>query len=223
MANSLVSSIAHDLRAPLRSMQGFSQLLIDDYAPTLDETAGSFLKRINASAEFMDKMIMDLLAFGAAGKGSVAAELGTVKVQSAWDGALYQYATEIERTKARIETVAPLPSVRANEATLTQALANLLSNAIKFVPSGVEPKIRFWSEDHGEMARLWMEDNGVGISTEHRERIFRVFERLHGGRFPGTGIGLSIVRKGIERMGGKVGLESDFGKGTKIWIELRKA
>ncbi|MEO5804699.1 MAG: PAS domain-containing protein [Verrucomicrobiota bacterium] len=216
-----VYSIAHDLRAPLRSMQGFSQILLDDYAPSLDKTAGDYLKRINASSEFMDKMIIDLLAFGRVGRTET--KLEPVKVQLVWDSAIYQYATQIEQTRTQIETIAPLPTVCANEATLTQVLANLLGNAIKFVPDGIAPQIRFWAEDRGEMIRLWLEDHGLGIPLDQHERIFRVFERLHGARYPGTGIGLSIVRKGVERMSGTVGFESVPGRGTKFWIELQKA
>ncbi|MEO7676542.1 MAG: PAS domain-containing sensor histidine kinase, partial [Verrucomicrobiota bacterium] len=216
-----VYSIAHDLRAPLRSMQGFSQVLIDNYATSLDETARGFLERINRSSEFMDKMIMDLLSFGRAGRAEV--ELKPVSVQAAWDAALFQCSKQIEQTEAQIETATPLPSVCANEATLTQIFANLLSNGMKFTPQDVQPKIRFWAEDCGPAVRLWIEDNGVGIPPEQHERIFRVFERLNGARFPGTGIGLSIVRKGVNRMDGKVGLESAPGKGTRFWIELQKA
>ena len=112
--------------------------------------------------------------------------------------------------------------MRANEATLGQVLANLLSNALKFVAPGVLPRVRFWSEKRGEFIRLWLEDNGIGIAAQYHERVFRVFERLHGARYVGTGIGLSIVRKGVERMRGQVGLESAPGKGTRFWIELPK-
>ncbi|MEO6033747.1 MAG: PAS domain S-box protein [Verrucomicrobiota bacterium] len=218
---SFVYSIAHDLRAPLRSMQGFSQILIDDHAVALDETGRNFLARINNSAEFMDKLILDLLAFGRTARAEM--EFEAVDVRKAWDNALFQCGTEIELTKAKVESAAEFPSVRAHEATLSQALANLLSNSLKFIPPGVQPRIRFWTEENGGAIRLWIEDNGVGISKEHQERVFRVFERLHGARYPGTGIGLSIVRKGVERMNGKIGLESEPGKGTRFWIELPKA
>ncbi len=215
-----VYSIAHDLRAPMRAMQGFSQLLIEDHAPKLEDSARNYLNRINASSVFMDKMIMDLLAFGRAGRSEI--QLEAVSVDKAWQAALFQCANEIEQSRAHIPTCQPLPTVQANEATLTQVLANLLSNGLKFIAPGVEPRIRFRTEDRGENVRLWVEDNGVGIPPLHHERVFRVFERLEGARYPGTGIGLSIVRKGVERMGGQVGLESEPDQGTRFWIELRK-
>jgi PAS domain S-box-containing protein len=215
-----VYSIAHDLRSPLRSMTGFSQLLLDDYAAGLGETGQNLLQRIQASSEFMDKLLLDLLAFGRTSR--VEMELGPVAVQKAWDAALFQCATQVEQARAQVEAVSPLPAVRAHEATLAQCLANLLSNALKFVAPGVQPSIRFRAEDYGSWVRLWLEDNGIGIPVAQHERVFRVFERLHGSRYPGTGIGLSIVRKGAERMGGKVGLESEPGKGSRFWIELAK-
>jgi PAS domain S-box-containing protein len=226
---SFVYSIAHDLRAPLRAVTGFSQLLLDDHAPKLDELAATYLKRINASSVFMDKLLLDLLAYGRT--TSAQMELGPVEVQQAWEAAVYQTASEAETTHARIEVVGLLPVVRAHEATLGQCLANLLSNAMKFVPPGVQPRIKISAEEiaptttdgDGAKVRLWVEDNGIGIAPEHQERAFRVFERLNGVRYPGTGIGLSIVRKSIERMGGRVGLESEPGKGSRFWIELVKA
>jgi signal transduction histidine kinase len=149
--------------------------------------------------------------------------LGPVEVEKAWEAALFQCATQIEQGRARIETVRPLHTVRAHEATLAQCLANLLSNALKFVAPGVQPSIRFWAEDCGSWIRLCLKDNGIGIAAPYQERVFRAFERLQGARYPGTGIGLSIVNKGAERMGGKVGLESEPGKGSRFWIELPKA
>jgi signal transduction histidine kinase len=213
-----VYSAAHDLRAPLRSISAYSQLLVEDHASILADDAVRLLDRIQNSAEFMDRLLLDLLAFGRAARGEM--ELGPVDVQAAWEAACFQCATEVERTKARIETVKPLPKVRSHEATLAQCLANLLSNSLKFVAPHVQPHVRFWAEAGGKGFRLWLEDNGIGIPESEHERIFRVFERLHGARYPGTGIGLSIVRKGIERMGGRLGLESALGEGSGFWIEL---
>ncbi len=213
-----VYTIAHDLRGPLRSITGYSQLLAEDHTAAMDEPGRHLLQRIQHSAEFMDRLILDLLAFGRIARAEI--ELGPVKVQSAWAIATAQTAAQAEEAQARIETFSPLPIVRAHDATLGQVLANLLSNALKFVAPGVRPQVLFRSEIRGTTARLWLEDNGIGIAPELHDRAFRVFERLHGTRYPGTGIGLSIVRKGVERMGGKVGFESRPGNGTRFWIDL---
>jgi len=223
-----VYSIAHDLRAPLRSMTSFSQMLLDDHAAALDDTGKNFLKRTQVSSEFMDKLLLDLLAYGRILNGEM--ELGPVEMEKAWQAALFQAADHVKRSGAHIEVMGPMPLVRAHEATLGQCLTNLLSNAVKFVAPGVQPRIRLRveevaaaSDQHETYIRLWIEDNGIGIAPEHQERAFRVFERLYGTRYPGTGIGLSIVRKGIERMGGRVGLESVPGQGSRFWMDLRKA
>jgi signal transduction histidine kinase len=113
--------------------------------------------------------------------------------------------------------------VLGHSATLVQVISNLISNALKFVEPEAQPQIRVWTEAREDWVRLWVEDNGIGIAPQHQERIFKVFERLHGREiYPGTGIGLAIVRKGVERMGGTVGVESEVGK-SRFWIELRKA
>ena len=216
-----VYSIAHDLRAPLRTITGYSQLLVDDHAGRLEPTAQHLLKRIQGASEFMDKLLLDLLAYGRTARSEIT--LGPVPVREAWKTALFQCSSQIEQTHAEVEAVEPLPTVRAHEATLGQCLANLLSNALKFVAPGVRPHVRCRAEERNDYARVWVEDNGIGIPTELQNRAFRVFERLHGSRYVGTGIGLSIVRKGIERMGGTVGLESEVGKGSRFWIELPKA
>jgi signal transduction histidine kinase len=102
-------------------------------------------------------------------------------------------------------------------------MTNLLTNGIKFVAPGVQPHLRIWSEERDDWVRLWLRDNGIGIAPEYQERIFRIFERLHGVEtYPGTGLGLSIVRKAIERMGGHVGVESALGQGSTFWVELCK-
>jgi signal transduction histidine kinase len=114
-----------------------------------------------------------------------------------------------------------LGQVLAHRATLTQVFANLISNALKFTPKGQAPQIRIWAERDDKITRIHVEDKGIGIAPEHQERIFKVFERLHGSEaYPGTGIGLAIVRKGIERMGGHFGVESKVGLGSRFWIEL---
>ena len=216
-----VYSIAHDLRAPVRSMTGYAQMLIDDYASALDETAQHMLKRIGTSSEFMDKLLVDLLAYGRTAR--IELEIGPVQVRDAWNSALLQCAIQIEQSNAHVESAESLPAVLAHEGTLAQVLANLLSNALKFVAPGVQPRVRFSAEDRSANVRLWVEDNGIGIPPHQHDRVFRVFERLHGARYVGTGIGLSIVRKGAERMNGQVGFESAPGNGTCFWVDLPKA
>ena len=113
----------------------------------------------------------------------------------------------------------PLVSVNANQ--ILQVLTNLISNGIKFVAPGVEPRMRIRAEHRDKYVRIWFEDNGIGIDPQYHDRIFGVFQRLHtGSEYAGTGIGLAIVKKAIERMGGRVGVESVPGKGSRFWIEL---
>lgn len=99
----------------------------------------------------------------------------------------------------------------------------MITNGIKFVHANVHPVIHIWTEQRGEYIRLWIEDNGIGIASEHQERIFQVFERLHGiESYFGTGIGLAIVKRGVESLGGKVGVSSALNQGSRFWIELPK-
>jgi signal transduction histidine kinase len=218
----LVYSIAHDLRAPLRSMQAFARILLEDYAPKLDVDAERYASRIVKSSETMDALVLDLLAYGKAARAQL--DIEPVDVEACWKSALTLYEQDIADFKATIRTVRPLPLVLANATMLNQVFANLLGNALKFVPEGVAPEIIFRSEECGGKVRLSIQDNGIGIAPEYHEKIFRVFERLQKDRSAGTGIGLAIVRKGVERMGGRVGLESGPPRvGTLFWIELRKA
>jgi signal transduction histidine kinase len=202
-------------------MIGFSQLLVEEHAAGLDETAQMMLKRIQASSEFMDELLADLLAYARTASSPLA--IGSVEAENAWEAALVECETQLKTIGASVQRDQTLPRVRADKAALGHILANLLSNALKFVPPGVQPRVRLRAASDGNNTRLWVEDNGIGIAAEHHERIFRIFERLNGSRHPGTGIGLSIVRKGVERMGGKVGVESEPGKGSRFWVELPKA
>jgi signal transduction histidine kinase len=214
----LVYSIAHDLRAPLRAMQGFSKLLMEQYGPCLEEEGREYAERVMHSAERMDAMTLDLLAYGRMARSEVSLE--PVSMDRVWEAAMAQCEKLIDDTKAKVEVVEPLPVVLGEEPILTQVFANLLNNALKFVRNGDTPRVRVRSEGRDGRTRIWVEDNGIGIPDQYRERIFRVFERLDGGRFKGTGIGLSIVRKGVERMGGSVGVESEAGRGSRFWVDL---
>jgi len=131
---------------------------------------------------------------------------------------------EFQPPRATIVVEKPLHKVIGHEAYLTQCVTNLLGNAVKFVPAGTLPQVRIRSEAFEGKVRLWFEDNGIGIAPTHFERIFQIFGQVHGGKqYGGTGIGLAIVRKAAQRMGGGAGVESELGKGSRFWILLTAA
>jgi signal transduction histidine kinase len=211
--------VAHDLRAPLRAMASFTSILLDDYAPNLDERGQDYARRISTAASHMDRLVQDLLAFGRLAHTEVPIE--KVNLETEINAALERFATEIKSLNAEIEVKRPLPPIKANHAVLNEVITNLLSNALKFIPPESTPRIRIWAERRDGFVRFCIADDGIGIKSEYHERIFRMFERLHGMNvYPGTGIGLAIVSKGIERMGGRVGVESNEGKGAQFWFEL---
>ena len=211
--------IAHDLRAPLRAMNGFTTLLMESYAPQFDETGKEYARRVTASASQMDSLIKDLLEYGRLGHAKMPME--SIDLGKAMDGALTHLEADINASHADVRVCRPLYSVCANGATLQQVLVNLLSNALKFVPPGITPRVLVWSGYNDGSIRLWIEDNGIGIAPQYYNKIFHVFERLHRtDEYPGTGIGLAIASKGVERMGGRLGVESQPGKGSRFWIEL---
>jgi signal transduction histidine kinase len=216
-------SVSHDLRTPLRAMQGFAQALNEDFADRLGPVAQDYTRRIVAAACRMDTLIQDLLAYSRLSR--VQMLLQPLDLRSVMAQVQAHTEGEFRERKAVVEVAIPetFPHVMAHATTFVQVVTNLLTNAVKFVASGVRPHVRVWAEERGEWVRLWAEDNGIGIAPEHQDRIFRVFERLHGSEtYPGTGIGLAIVAKGMERMGGRAGVESTPGKGSKFWIELPK-
>ena len=214
-------SVSHDLRAPLRGIQGFAQALLEDYGDRLDATGHDYSRRIAAAANRMDQLIQDILSYSRLSRADL--ELAPIPLDAAVREAQVEVDLPLRQRGGEIAIEGPFPRVRAHRPTLVQVLTNLLTNAIVYVAPGAPPRIRVRAED-GERSgtvRVWVEDQGIGIAPEHQERIFHVFERLHGSEtYPGTGIGLAIVRKGIERMGGTVGVESAPGAGARFWIEL---
>jgi PAS domain S-box-containing protein len=214
-------SIAHDLRAPLRAMSGFAQALSEDYREALGEIGLDFARRIVESAKFMNQMIEDLLAYSRLTRTDVLChpiDPGTVL-----DEILLQFAHEIYQKKATVTVTHPLPFVLGYEVTLGQVFTNLLSNALKFVAPGVEPRVRIWGETRSDWIRIVVEDNGIGVPADARAKIFGIFERLHSAsEYPGTGIGLAIVHRAMERMKGRAGVEPGESAGSRFWIELLK-
>jgi len=214
--------LAHDLRAPLRAIEGFTTLLREEYAPLLKGDGNLFCEKIASSTRHAEKLMVDLLEYGRLSHAVLP--ISTVDLEACVTGVLQQLAPEIQEKSAEVAVERPLPKVRANSTVLQQVLTNLIGNALKFRNREVSPVIRIRVEDGGGSVKIFVKDNGLGIAPDHIPKIFKPFERLHGkDKYPGTGLGLSIVQTGVQRMGGNLGVESQPGKGSEFWVELPKA
>lgn len=214
-------SVSHDLRSPVRAMRGYAEAILEECGERLGPEGLEYLRRIQRSGARMDQLIQDLLTYTRISSRRI--ELAPTPVDRLVREILQQYP-EMGPDRADISVEGTLPRVVAHEPSLTQVVSNLLSNAVKFVPPGVRPQVKISAERRDQVVRIWFADNGLGIKPEHHSRVFGMFERVHlDRRYEGTGIGLAIVRKGVERMNGRVGVESDGQSGSRFWIELPAA
>lgn len=212
-------SIAHDLRTPLRSMSGFARALLEDESANLTSLGLEYARRIAQSAKYMDTLLLDLLAYSRLTRTEMS--LTAVNLDEPIAELLSLMDKEIRDREATVELVSPLGQVKAHLPTLKQIVSNLISNGLKFTPADRKPHLRLHTSPEGEYVRLWVEDNGIGIASEHHQKVFGLFQRLHDTQiYPGTGIGLALVRKGAERMGGRAGVESELGSGSRFWVDL---
>lgn len=242
-------SVSHDLRTPLRVIQGLSEILLSSEAADLSATALDYVRRIARNAQEGQVLIENLLTYSRLNRVEIA--LQPIDLSNLLGSILQQLEPDIQSKRAQIQVIPPLPIVQSNRLILSQIITNLLTNALKFVEPGVPPQIRIWAQpqeaeerspdrsssspgataaadavpETGTLSppqiRLWIEDNGIGIARADQQRIFNVFTRIYSSaEYPGTGIGLAIVRRGIERLGGKIGLESQPGQGSRFWVEL---
>lgn len=212
-------AIVHDMRAPLRALQGFAGLLEEDCAGCPRTRNLDYFRRIQAAAKRMDQLITDSLSYSKTVREELP--LRPVELAELLESLLETYPN-LQPDKADIQIEGPLPSVLGNEAALTQCFSNLLGNAVKFVPPGAKPQVRVRAEPRGNRVRVWVADNGIGIPEGFQQRLFTMFQRATG-QYEGTGIGLAIVRKVVHRMGGEVGVESELGQGSRFWVELKTA
>jgi len=250
-------TITHDMRAPLRSMQGFSGLLLSQPPEGLTPKSVDYLTRIMDGAQRMDALLRDALQFAKVVREKIP--LAPINPVPVLQGILETYSA-LWSPQTVIKIIPPLPFVMANDAGLGQCFSNILINAIKFVKAGTVPEVRIWAEiiaprpagepraqtarpTHSQastaasetspeatvdapfqhsIVRFWFEDNGIGIPPEYQERIFDMFQQLDK-TYDGTGIGLALVRKTAQRMGGKVGVVSEPGKGSRFWLEFELA
>lgn len=222
-------TITHDMRAPLRAMEAFGSILRQEYGHKLDDAGQGFIRRIIDSAKRMDALVTDALNYSKI----VRAELMLCPLDpGALLSSMVETYPEFQPSAADIRLEGPFPKVLGNQAALTQCFSNLLSNAVKFVKPGEFPKIRIWAQSiesfeeerqkpHPKV-RIWFEDQGIGISEDQTEKIFIMFQRVSK-TYEGTGIGLALVRKAMQRMNGKVGVESTLGKGSRFWLEFYAA
>jgi signal transduction histidine kinase len=212
--------LAHDLRAPLRAMSGFSETLLNHCEDSLDPVAADCAQRIAKAAGRMDTLLLDLLDYGALGHSQFS--LAQIDLEQVLERVLAEAEAEILSRHAQINSQRPLPRVWGNPVLVHQTLTNLLSNALKFAPPGLSPRIEIGAETGPNSARLWVQDHGIGIPLEHQKRVFQIFERLHNAEeYPGTGIGLAIVAKAMQKMKGNVQLASEPEQGTRFSLEFQ--
>ncbi|MGH7967872.1 MAG: sensor histidine kinase, partial [Limisphaerales bacterium] len=212
-------SIMHDMRAPLRAITAFGGMIEAEAVDRLNEQERSYLTRLKLAAARMDHLIVDVLNYSHIVRGDL--ELSAVNVSDLLRGIVETYPA-LQSVRKGIHVPPDLPLVEANEAALTQCFSNLLDNAVKFTKTGQFPCINIKAERRDPRVRIWVEDDGIGIAEAFQERIFRMFQR-GADLQEGTGIGLAIVRKAAERMGGSVGVISELDHGSRFWVELRLA
>ncbi len=218
----LVSSLSHDLRAPLRAMEGFAQALLEDLGDQLPPPGQEYADHIRAAAQRMTALLEDLLTYSRVGQRTIT--LRPVALEQILHQVLTDLREEITARQAQVHLQRPLPEVESDATLLHQALLNLVSNAIKFVPPERTPRVEIGAQRVATPTpgvQIWVADNGIGIPPEAQERIFHPFERLHGEEhFPGTGLGLAIVRKAVQRLGGTISVTSREGKGSRfvLWL-----
>ncbi len=212
-------SVSHDLRTPLQFVRGFAEAIEDDAGNALSAEHRDHLARIIRAAARMDAIIQDLLAYSRLSRSDV--QLLALPLEDVIADVLSNHLAMIRQSGATVAVEKPLPTVCADKTGLYQALSNLVSNALKFSRPNCPPALRIRAERRDGRIRLWVEDHGIGIEPRHHERIFQLFERLHSpAEYPGTGIGLSLVRKAAQRMGGACGVDSAPGAGSRFWLEF---
>jgi len=214
-------SVSHDLKAPLRGIDGYSRLLLDDHAASLDEEGRHFLHTIRQATARMNQLIDDLLAYSRLERRALA--ISQLDPNILVDTCVQERSEEIRARQIDLVVNIPYPQLTADSESLGHALRNLLDNALKFTRDTPNPRIEIGGEETPTSYRLWVRDNGPGFDMKHHDRIFEIFQRLHrNDEYPGTGIGLAIVRKAMERAGGRAWAESEPEKGATFYLEIWK-
>ena len=212
-------AVSHDLKAPLRGVDGYSKILLDDYSNSLDDQAQRFLRNIRSGVEQMNTLIEDLMSYSRMERRSL--DSGRIDLGEVMRHVLSGRHDEMASVPVRIEGEVPSVIVRADRQGVEMVLRNLLDNAIKFSRPAKPPVITLSACIEKDHARLCIRDNGIGFDMKHHERIFEIFHRLNRSEeFVGTGVGLALVRKAMQRMGGRVWAESAPGQGAAFHVEF---
>ncbi len=216
-------SVAHDLRAPLRGLNAFTHILVEDHAAELTPAARDYLRRMQGSVDKMDALITDLLKYATIGRQEL--KLEGIQLDQVLRATLALMDGEISSRHATVVAPRPLPAVLGDALLLQVVFQNLVGNGIKFVAEGVAPRVEITAEpdEAGETVTISFTDNGTGVPPMARARIFGLFERLPS-KHSGTGIGLAITQRAIERLEGKIGVDDARpGPGSRFWIKLQLA
>jgi light-regulated signal transduction histidine kinase (bacteriophytochrome) len=211
-------SVSHDLRAPLRGMSGFARVLEEDYGERLDEDGKRYLEIIKSNAAQMGQLIDDLLALSRLGRQPLRAT--TLALEPLVREAFRQATADAPQASIEF-TIDPLPECRGDANLMRQVFINLLSNAVKFSRHASPPRIQVGSKLVEDEVAFFVRDNGAGFDMRYAGKLFGVFQRLHGPEeFAGTGVGLAIVKRIVERHGGRVWAEGETGKGATFYFTL---
>ena len=218
--------IAHDLSGPLRTIQGFTALLVSDYSQGFDETGHDYAERIRGAVDHLSNLIQALLVYGRL--SSTAPTFVPVNLKELLRRVVTAFEADLSKAHAKLQLQMDYPRVYANPPLVEQVMANLISNAIKFRRRNVRPEISVHStvvhqerKRGNDFLRITISDNGIGIEPGQEDRIFGVFQKLHKpSEYPGTGMGLAIVKRAVELMNGQVGVYSHPGQGSSFWVSL---
>lgn len=208
---------SHDLQEPLRTVASYAQLLARRYRGKLDKDADEFIEYMVGGVTRMHTLLNDMLAYSRVTE-SKDRPMAPANLDAVLQGAMMNLQLTISENHAEI-THGPLPTVTGDEIQLTQVFQNLIGNAIKY-KSDQPPRIAVTAQEAGDEWTICVQDNGIGLDTQYGERIFGIFKRLHGRELPGTGMGLAICKRIIERHNGRIWVESEPGKGARFCFTL---
>ncbi len=212
-------TVSHDLRAPLRAIAGFSQIIARRHQASLNEEGRRYVDNIVKAAGQMDRLITDLLSYSRLGRKAVNWE--PVRLRDVLAQVIDHLSERVTSTEAELLFSGEMPIINGDRILLSRIITNLLDNALTYHGEDVSPRIQMSIETDPDFVILSVADNGIGIAPEYQQKIFNIFQRLHSQeRYPGTGIGLAVAKRSTEMLGGSVWVESKVGEGSTFFVKL---